>query len=234
MAQLRVKDLRLGYEGKTVADDINFDVKPGDYWCIVGENGSGKSTLIRALLGLKKPLSGTITYGDGLAQNDLGWLPQQTEVQRDFPASVREIVRSGTLSRHGMHPFYTAQEKKRADKNMQRLGITDLADRSYRALSGGQQQRVLLARALCAADKLLLLDEPTAGLDPGAAEEFYKLIEKLNKEGVTVIMVTHDMDAADTYASHVLQMAEKPLFTGTKEDWHKLRHANCVPKGALQ
>ncbi len=220
MAQLTCRDLSLGYDGKTVAENINFEVCKGDYLCIVGENGSGKSTLIKTLLHLKKPMGGTISFADGLTQQKIGYLPQQTVVQRDFPASVREIVLSGCLNRGGIRPFYTKAEKQLAAETMEMMGITHLAGRCYRELSGGQQQRVLLARALCATRDILLLDEPVAGLDPKVTKEMYELIARLNREeGITVIMVSHDVSAAVRYASHILHVSRTPLFFGTKEDY---------------
>lgn len=220
MAQLTCRDLALGYDGKIVAEDISFEVCKGDYLCIVGENGSGKSTLVKTLLHLKKPLSGTISFDSGLTQKMIGYLPQQTVVQRDFPASVKEIVLSGCLNRGGFRPFYTKAEKALAAATMERMGITHLANRCYRELSGGQQQRVLLARALCATREILLLDEPVAGLDPKVTKEMYELIAQLNQEdGITVIMVSHDISAAIRYASHILHVSRKPLFFGTKEDY---------------
>ncbi len=220
MAQLECQNLTLGYEGKPVAESVSFSVKAGEYWYIVGENGSGKSTLVKALLRLNAPLSGTITFGDTMAACDIGYLPQQTEVQRDFPASAQEIVRSGCLNRAGLRPFYTRAEKQLAQKNMERLGIADLAKASYRTLSGGQQQRVLLARALCATHKMLLLDEPVTGLDPKAQTELYELIQNLNqKDGLTILMISHDIEAAMRYATHILHMSKKPLFVGKKADY---------------
>ena len=222
MAQLICRDVVLGYEGKAVVQHLNFEVNQGDYLCIVGENGSGKSTLIKALLQLKKPMAGEILSGDGLEADGIGYLPQQTIVQRDFPASVQEIVRSGCLGRFGWRPFYGKAEKAVAEENMEKLGITHLAKRCYRELSGGQQQRVLLARALCATKYMLLLDEPVAGLDPVAIQEMYDLSERLNQEEkITIIMVSHDIQAALTYASHILHISEEPLFFGTKEDYLK-------------
>ena len=212
MALLTIQDLTLGYEGRILADRLSFSVQPGDYLCIVGENGSGKSTLMRTLLGLQPPLSGRVLYGEGLTSRDVGYLPQQTQVQRDFPASVTEIVLSGLEGRCGLRPFYTRAEKDRARENMARMGILALRDRCYRELSGGQQQRVLLARALCAANRVLLLDEPVSGLDPQATAEMYALLAGLHREGVTLMMISHDVDAALTYATHVLHMGEKVFF----------------------
>ena len=218
--QLICKNLKLGYEGTVVTENLNFTVSSGDYFCIVGENGSGKSTLIKTLLKLRESMDGEIITGDGLKRNEIGYLPQQTVVQKDFPASVREIVLSGCLNRCGMRPFYNAGEKALAEENMRKMDITHLAKRCYRELSGGQQQRVLLARALCATRKMLLLDEPVAGLDPKVTQEMYELIHKLNKDdGITVIMVSHDICAAIRYATHILHIEKHPLFFGTKEDY---------------
>jgi len=223
MSQLICRDVSLGYDGKTIVSNLNFSVNKGDYLCIVGENGSGKSTLIKTLLRLKSPLSGTITTGEGLRHNEIGYLPQQTDVQRDFPASVREVVLSGCLNRCGLRPFYNKNEKQLAVLNMKKLSILDLADRCYRELSGGQQQRVLLARALCATQKMLLLDEPVAGLDPKVTAEMYELIAKINrKEQITVIMVSHDIPAAIQYSSHILHIgSNSELFFGTKNNYVK-------------
>ena len=204
MALITVKDLSLGYEKTVVASGINFTVNEGDYFCIVGENGSGKTTLMKTLLGLKAPISGQIIRGDGLERNEIGYLPQQTEVQKDFPASVKEIVLSGCHGRCGRRPYYSKAEKALAAQQMERMGITPLASRCYSELSGGQQQRVLLARALCATRKVLLLDEPVPGLDPEATEHMYELIKQLNDEGVTIIMISHDITSVKKYASRIL------------------------------
>ncbi|NLV85919.1 MAG: ABC transporter ATP-binding protein [Clostridiales bacterium] len=222
MALVSIKDTALGYEGRAIVENLNFQVNSGDYLCIVGENGSGKTTLMKTLLGLIPPLDGKIIYGNGLKRCEIGYLPQQTEVQKDFPASVCEIVLSGCLNRCGSRPFYKSEEKAMAEKNMERLGISKLSRRCYRELSGGQQQRVLLARALCATQKLLLLDEPAAGLDPKATKDMYDTIEKLNKhDGITVIMISHDIAQAAKYASHILHIATNPLFFGAASDYPK-------------
>jgi zinc transport system ATP-binding protein len=218
MPQITCTDLTLGYEGKTVVSGLSFSVNAGDYLCVVGENGSGKSTLVKTLLKLKAPMSGQITKGDGLAPDEIGYLPQQTAVQKDFPAAVREVVRSGCLNRCGLRPFYSFSEKQMAEENMKKLGITSLAKRCYRELSGGQQQRVLLARALCATRKILLLDEPAAGLDPSASADMYDLIEGLNRDGITIIMISHDIAAAVKYASHILHVGAESFF-GTKTEY---------------
>lgn len=214
------ENLTLGYDGKAVASGVNFSVDAGDYLCIVGENGSGKSTLMKTILGLLPPVSGEIRFSDGLLPNEIGYLPQQTPAQKDFPASVQEVVLSGCLNRLGARPFYSQSQKETARKYMDLLHITDMAKRCYRELSGGQQQRVLLARALCASDKLLLLDEPVAGLDPKVTEEMYKIISDLNREsGIAVIMVTHDLYASLRDAGKVLHLAKTPLFFGTVSDY---------------
>ena len=210
MAQLICQDLCVGYDGKAVLQDLSFAVFSGDYLCIVGENGSGKSTLMKTILGLQQPVRGRILTLDGLRKNEIGYLPQQTQVQKDFPASVREIVLSGCQGRCGSRPFYNKEEK---------MQIAQLAKRCYRELSGGQQQRVLLARALCATRKMLLLDEPVSGLDPKVTAEMYALIEKLNREdGITVIMISHDIAAAVKYASHILHIGDA-VFFGTRAEY---------------
>ncbi|MBQ9060008.1 MAG: metal ABC transporter ATP-binding protein [Firmicutes bacterium] len=218
MALLQVENLAVGYESAPVVQDINFSLDPGDYLCIVGENGSGKSTLMKTLLGLQDPLAGRVRIGEGLEKNEIGYLPQQTQIQKDFPASVREVVLSGCQAKAGLRPFYKHSDKETAARNMERMGITALADRCYRDLSGGQQQRVLLARALCAAEKILLLDEPVSGLDPIVTAEMYQLIHKLNEEGIAIIMISHDIDEAFAFASHILHISDH-VFFGTKEEF---------------
>ena len=218
MAQLICRDLCLGYDGREIVHGLNFEIDAGDYLCIVGENGSGKSTLMRTLLGLQQPMSGNVLTGEGLLQKEIGYLPQQTAVQKDFPATVREIVISGFQGRCGLRPFYTKEEKRIAAANIERMGISHLAKRCYRELSGGQQQRVLLARALCATGKMLLLDEPVSGLDPKVTAEMYRLIEKLNSDGITVIMISHDMEAVLSYASHILHIGNT-VFFGTRQEY---------------
>lgn len=219
MALITCQNLALGYDGKAILEHLNFSIHTGDYFCIVGENGSGKTTLMKTLLRLQPPISGNILTGDGLSANEIGYLPQQTYVQRDFPASVREIVRSGCQSRSGLRPFYSKSEKALAEKAMKRMQIEHLAGACYRELSGGQQQRVLLARAFCAARKVLLLDEPVSGLDPKVTAEMYHLIHELNQnDGVTIIMISHDIAAAVAYASHILHIGETCFF-GTKQEY---------------
>lgn len=218
MTLLSCCDLVVGYDRQPVLGPLSFSVQAGDLVCIVGENGAGKSTLIRTLLRLQPPLSGTIALGGGICAKDIGYLPQQTRVQKDFPATVREIVLSGCENRKGLRPFYNRQEKAAALQAMERMGIRPLERACYRELSGGQQQRVLLARALCAANKLLLLDEPTAGLDPHATAELYDLMTELNRDGMTLLVITHDLHAAMERASHILHIGS-PIFFGTAADY---------------
>ena len=234
---IECKNLTAGYEGMPVVKNLSFNVSAGDYLCIVGENGSGKSTLMKTLLGLRSPLCGEIIFGDGLKQTEIGYLPQQTAAQKDFPATVREVVLSGCLGRKGLSPFYSKADKKQCDDNIELLGITHIAHRRYRNLSGGQQQRVLLARALCATSKLLLLDEPVSGLDPMGTAEMYELIADINRSGVTVVMVTHDVSAALKYAGHILCMRQgltrESWFFGTPEEFLTSSASEFLKGGAV-
>ncbi len=221
MAQIICQNITLGYDGKTIISDLSFSINSGDYFCIVGENGSGKSTLIKTLLNLQSPISGRILIGNGLKYDEIGYLPQQTLIQQDFPASVREIVLSGCQSRCGFRPFYNKTEKKLAKDIMEKMKISHILKKCYRELSGGQQQRVLLARALCATRKILFLDEPVSGLDPNVTMEMYNLIRELNeKYGITIIMISHDIDTAIMYASHIIHIGNT-IFVGTKEEYIK-------------
>ena len=214
------RDVSLGYEGQSVLTHLNFRVRSGDYLCVVGDNGSGKSTLMRGLLGLLPPQSGTIERAPELKQGAVGYLPQQTRAQRDFPATVGEVVLSGCLNRKGVRFFYSAAQRSQALMNLGKLGILELKDRSYRDLSGGQQQRVLLARALCAASRLLILDEPVTGLDPAAAQDLYKTLNYLNrKEGMAIVMVTHDLRPALRDAGTVLHIGARGTFLGTPAEY---------------
>lgn len=222
MELIRLTDVSVGYEGKPVASHLSLTLNEGDYLCIVGENGAGKSTLMKTLLNLRAPIEGSIVFSDAIARNEIGYLPQQTQVQRDFPATVWEVVLSGCLNRSGLNPFYSKAQKQTAEEWIARLDIRDLKKRSYRALSGGQQQRVLLARALCATKKLIVLDEPVAGLDPLVTADLYALIQRINREnGITVIMVSHDIGAALQYATHILQVSGDSNFFGTVEEYRQ-------------
>lgn len=231
MELIKCCDLITGYNNKQVVKNLTFCVNSGDFLCILGENGSGKTTLMRTLLGLNRPIGGSIQFCHGLKSSEIGYLPQQTQVQRDFPASAFEVVLSGCLSSCGQAPFYSSRLKQHALHNMELLHVADLKNACYRELSGGQQQRVLLARALCASSKLILLDEPVAGLDPDAMRDMYETICSLNKQGLTVIMVSHDVDAALQYASHVLHLAHKPKFFGTVEEYKKSGLSLSLSKG---
>ena len=220
MSLISCKNVYLSYESNTVINNLNFEVNEGDYLCIVGENGSGKSTLIKSILGLKETASGHLHFGDGLKSKDVGYLPQQTTAQKDFPASVYEVVLSGCIGKKGGRIFFSKQQKSIAEENMKKLDILHLKKKCYRELSGGQQQRVLLARALCSADKMILLDEPVTGLDPVVTAEFYSLLKRLNKEySITVIMVSHDLFAAVNNASHILHLKKSKSFFGTIDEY---------------
>ena len=220
MALITCRDLALGYDSNAILEHLSFAVNAGDYLCVVGENGSGKSTLMRTMLGLQKPLGGAIEFGDGMRQDEIGYLPQQTAIQKDFPATVWEIVLSGCQARAGRRAFYNRQEKALAAQSLERMGMSAYRRRCYRELSGGQQQRVLLARALCATQKLLLLDEPVSGLDPKVTAEMYELIGRLNREGVTIFMISHDIDAVLPRATHILHIGH-PVFFGTAEEYRR-------------
>ena len=219
---LSCRDLTIGYKNQVVLENVSFSLSRGDYLCVVGENGAGKSTLIKCLAGLMKPMNGSITLAKGLARSDVGYLPQQTAIQRDFPASVREVVLSGCLNQSRLLPFYTRDDRERASAFLDELGMAELADRSYRLLSGGQQQRVLLARALCASRKLLILDEPVTGLDPIVTAEIYGLIKEINRRHhTTVVMVSHDVKNAVRSANKILHVKHTVQFCGKTEDYIK-------------
>lgn len=218
MKLITAEGLTIGYNQNIIAKNLSFSVEKGDYLCVAGENGSGKTTLMKTILGLEKPVEGTLEFPSGIDNSAIGYLPQQTDFQRDFPASVMEIVLSGCRNLMGSRPFYGSKEKELAMFNLERMGMEEYGKSSYRALSGGQQQRVLLARALCAADEMLFLDEPVSGLDPEATAEMYALIEGINESGMTVMMISHDMPQMMHYASHVLMLGEKPFF-GTKQEF---------------
>jgi zinc transport system ATP-binding protein len=210
MALIACRNVSFAYEGAAVIESLSFEVNAGDCLCIVGENGAGKSTLVRGLLGLLPCSSGSIEFGEGLKAAEIGYLPQQTPAQKDFPASAFEVALSGRLARLGMRPFFSRSDRTQALACMEKMGVADLRNRCYRELSGGQQQRVLLARALCAAERVLLLDEPAAGLDPVATRELYSLIEEMRESGFTIVMVSHDIGAAVRLASCILHLQKLP------------------------
>lgn len=219
MALIDCKNLTLGHDGKIVKSGLNFQVEKGDFLLIVGENGSGKTTLMKTLLSIIKPLSGEIIFSDGLSENEIGYLPQQSIFQNDFPATVYEIVLSGCSSRMGLRPFYNAGDKELAISSMKMINIYNFKDKSFRNLSGGQKQRVLLARALTSTRKVLLLDEPVTGLDPKVTNEMYEIIDNLNKkQNITIIMISHDIKEAIKYAKHILHIGEE-VFFGTKDEY---------------
>lgn len=219
MALIKCTNVNLSYEGFTVAKDVTFDINSGDYYSIIGRNGSGKSTLLKALLGLKQPESGKIEYSDGLRRADIGYLAQQTPVQKDFPASVKEVVLSGCLKGRGFMPFYSKKDKQLAEEKMSLLGISNIQNKCFRELSGGQQQRVLLARAMCSAKKILFLDEPVTGLDPVVTTEFFNIINKMHKSGITIVMVSHDIHCAVKYSNRILHMDNGIAFDGSAAEY---------------
>ncbi|MBP5605674.1 MAG: metal ABC transporter ATP-binding protein [Ruminiclostridium sp.] len=232
MKLIECRDLCMKYEGVPAFENLTFSVNEGDFLCIVGENGSGKSTLVKGILGLKKVSSGSIEFSS-VRPKEIGYLPQQTAAQKDFPATVNEVVLSGCLNRNSFFPFYTRENKERAKREIAKMKIEDIVGKSYRSLSGGQQQRVLLARALCATEKLLLLDEPVSGLDPIVTSEMYEVIGDLNKSGVTVIMVTHDIHNAVHYGNMILNMSKSGYFFGTADDYIKTDSFRAMSRGCF-
>ncbi len=204
MACLTCDNLSIGYSGTPVASGISFSVSPGDLLCILGKNGIGKSTLVKTLLRLIPPISGRLELSGHHTGCGVGYLPQRGETQRDFPASAGEIVLSGRLARIGSRPFFSKEDRQAALDALERTDALELRDRPFSQLSGGQQQRVLLARALCAASRIVVLDEPTNGLDPDAAKGLYDLLETLRHDGLAVIIVSHDVSEALSHATHVL------------------------------
>ena len=244
MSIIHCDNISVSYEGKTIVSDVSFSINAGDYLCIVGENGSGKTTLMKTLLGLKKPDKGQVLFGDGCSVGSasckrihkIGYLPQKSNLQKDFPASVMEIVLSGTLNETGFNPFYLKKQKKKAISAMESLGIYDIRKESFMELSGGQQQRVLLARALCATEDILFLDEPVAGLDPKVTLDMYEMIRTLNEIGITIVMISHDIEAALEYSNHILHLNRDMEFFGTTEEYKKTElcdHYLCHIPGHL-
>ena len=219
MPLLSFDNLAIGYENTVVLENLSFDIEQGDYVAIIGENGAGKSTLLKTMLGLIPPLKGQIVFNKEVKKTEIGYLPQQTIAQRDFPASVWEVVISGCLARNGLRPFYTKEDKALAEANIEKMGLNDLRNRCYRELSGGQQQRVLLARALCSSNKLLVLDEPVTGLDPKVTNQLYEIVHSLNQEGITIIMISHDLHVLK-YANKVLHIGRNTYF-GDKDNYFR-------------
>lgn len=219
MVLINCENLVLGYDGKIIFKDLSFKVNTGDFLCIIGENGVGKTTLMKCILGISKAMDGTIEFGEGLKQNEIGYIPQQSSAQREFPVTVQEVVLSGCLNNHGILAFYQAKDKKKVEENLERLNIKHLRKKSYGQLSGGQQQRVLLARALCSTKKLLFLDEPVAGLDPQATKDFYKLLKLLNSEGIAIVMITHDLQGLKENAKQVLYLNHEKKFYGNIKEY---------------
>ena len=231
MKLIELKKLNIGYGNKVVCKDINFTIEQGQYVCVVGENGSGKSTLLKTILGLNKAVSGKIDFNEEMCKG-IGYLPQQTEIQRDFPATVVEVIMSGFLGKMGFRPFYNKAEKEKANVIAKTLDIEELLKKSFKELSGGQQQRVLLARALCATDNILVMDEPVNALDAKSIKKFYQMIKKLNKEnGLTIIMVSHNLDSVIGAASHIIYLKDKMEFAGTKEEFLSSEYAEQLGVG---
>ncbi len=232
MALLTCKNAAFGYDGETVLTGIDFSLRGGEYLYILGENGAGKSTLVKGILGLINPVSGSIEFGDGLRVSETGYLPQQTQIQQSFPASVFEVVLSGRINSMGMRPFYNRNDREDAILKLELIGMKGYEKKSFQELSGGQKQRVLLARAMCAAKRLILLDEPVSGLDPAATTDLYELVADINKNmGMTVIMVSHDIEAAKMYASHVMHLSHTQLFFGSIDDYTNSKVGRDYLKG---
>ena len=217
MKYITIKDLSIGYDAHPVLENINLEIDSGDYICVIGENGAGKSTFLKTILNLIKPIKGSFEYEEGINQSDFSYLPQQNDIQKDFPATVSEIVISGFNGKMKLRPFYNKQEKSTAEELMKKVGIYEFKNKSFRDLSGGQKQRTLLARALCAGGKILVLDEPNSGLDPVASEELYNSICELNKEGISIVMVSHDLNAAIKYSNKILYLGKEAYFASKEE-----------------
>lgn len=214
---IKLENLTIGYDNQIILKDVNLSINEGEYVCILGANGSGKSTLLKTVLGLIKPLTGKIIIDK---KTSIGYVPQAKMLQQDFPATVNEIVMSGCLKKMKWRPFYTKKERDLANKNMKLLQISSLKNKSFSELSGGQQQRALIARALCATNKVLFLDEPFTALDGYGALKLYGILKKLNRdEHVTIVVISHDVDTILRYANHVIHVDETIVFDGTKEDY---------------
>ncbi len=230
MEQISIKNITIQYENKKVIENLSFFIDKGDYICVLGDNGSGKTTLTKGILGLLKLKSGEILFN--IKKNCIGYLPQKVHIQKDFPACVNEVVLSGLISKKGLRPFFVKREKKIAEENMKKLGIFELRKNPFTELSGGQQQKVLLARALCAGKELLILDEPVASLDNESALEFYGIISKLNREGTTIFMISHDTKLALQNARKVLYLGEE-VFFGTVKEFKETKIYENISGGTL-
>ena len=233
MPLLSFENLSIGYDNNIVLENLSFAIEKGDYLAILGENGAGKSTLLKTMLGLIEPIKGKIVFSEEVKKTEIGYLPQQTVVQRDFPASVWEIVISGCLAKSGLRPFYTKQDKELARSNIKKMGLEGFEKRCYRELSGGQQQRVLLARALCSSDKILVLDEPVTGLDPKVTSQLYEIVDSLNKEGITIVMISHDLHVLK-HANKILHLGHETFFGSNKEYFNSQNYKVLSNKGGEQ
>ena len=233
MSLLSFENLSIGYDNNVVLENLSFAIEKGDYLAILGENGAGKSTLLKTMLGLIEPIKGKIVFSEEVKKTEIGYLPQQTVVQRDFPASVWEIVISGCLAKSGLRPFYSKQDKELAKQNIKKMGLEGFEKRCYRELSGGQQQRVLLARALCSSDKILVLDEPVTGLDPKVTSQLYEIVDSLNKEGITIVMISHDLHVLK-HANKILHLGHETFFGSSKDYFNSKNYKVLSSKGDEQ
>jgi len=208
---IAARNVTIGYGHGNVIKSANFEIEKQDFVCIVGTNGAGKSTLIKAMLGLMRPKSGKILFGEGVNHRAIGYLPQEKNAAPNFPATVIEVVLSGALGRLGARAFYRKQDVGEAERALKRLGILALKDAGFSDFSGGQKQKVLLARALVATSEVLILDEPSNNLDPKSRKEFYEILKELNQSGLTIIMITHDLDAEDLIGNKIISISESKV-----------------------
>ncbi|MBQ4354189.1 MAG: ATP-binding cassette domain-containing protein [Clostridia bacterium] len=210
-ALLTCQNLTVGYEGVRLCTDISFTLHTGEYMSIIGPSGIGKSALAGTILGVQKPAEGEVIYENGMQRTDIGCLPQEQVIRSSV--TVREVVLEGCLH-HTKKWFVGRAEKEFAMHNLERVGLADFAKRRFGDLSGGQRQRVLLARALCSAKKLLILDEPMHGLDAYAKDEIFHEIVKINESGIAVMLI--DANAVD---GTVLHLSDRQLFCGSVTDY---------------
>lgn len=216
-----LKNLSCGYNKDLIIKNLNMKMEDGDFICVVGPNGAGKTTLIKTILGLIKPLKGEVIYHD-LKPSFIGYMPQESKIDSRFPASNMEVVLSGTLNK--VKHFYSKEDRERALNNFKLLGISKLKDKSFKDLSGGERQKVLLARSLSATSKLLILDEPSNNLDSKSKKELYKLIEDLNQKGLSIMMITHDLDHGNLIGNKILSLREDDTFFGSVESFVRRIH----------